>query len=104
MSSSQSSYVRSSDMSLSGFPALLSSVSDPTVGYQPTMNQGAVDLDTLVYIGLPTGDIPERLKSRIKQLENMVMLTHSWLKMHTAAQVNKSMAEGALPYSNVPGA
>ena len=112
MSSSSNSHGPGFDITVSGLrahrlPPLLpqpSSASHSSIHHQLIPNQAVADPETIICIGLPTGSVSNRLKSRVEALEKMVMLTHSWLRLHIRAQVNKRVAEGSLALNNASGA
>lgn len=47
----------------------------------PTTAMVPDEPETIIFIGLPTPDVPEKLKSRVRELDRMAMLTQTWLNI-----------------------
>ncbi|KAL7912273.1 hypothetical protein GGI35DRAFT_444857 [Trichoderma velutinum] len=60
-------------------------------------DMGKGDPDTISYINLKTNQIPPGHEDRIKEVEDMIDLTHKWLDTHAGIQTKIQKDKGTLP-------
>ncbi|KAI1313645.1 hypothetical protein F5Y03DRAFT_389944 [Xylaria venustula] len=61
---------------------------------------GEGDLDTIIYANVRANNIPSGHEQEIKELEEMLDLTHRWLDIHAGIQTKIQKDKGALPSDN----
>ncbi|KAI1377827.1 hypothetical protein F4677DRAFT_413664 [Hypoxylon crocopeplum] len=86
------------DVSISSVPVKLSPQASVCDADKPTAkDMGEGDPDSIIYVNLKAKNIPDKFKSRIKQLENMLDLTHQWLDTNAGIQAKNMLKKGKLP-------
>ncbi|OAA33981.1 hypothetical protein BBO_09372 [Beauveria brongniartii RCEF 3172] len=60
-------------------------------------DMGLNDPQNIAYVTLHAEDLPERFRERVAELEQMLLLTHQLVTIHTGTQVKRRMEEGVLP-------
>lgn len=60
-------------------------------------DMGFFDPDNILYINMEAPGVAERFKERIKELEQMLLLTQQLATIHAGIQVRDRKAEGSLP-------
>ncbi|KAI1451532.1 hypothetical protein F4805DRAFT_473572 [Annulohypoxylon moriforme] len=84
--------------SLKDIPVLLPPPGVPYDGNRVTPeDMGKDDANTIHYINVKTNQIPPGHEKRIKELENMMDLTHRWLDIQSGIHTKKQKEAGRLP-------
>lgn len=84
--------------SVEDIPVLLPPPGSPYEGDPPTdADMGKYDPNTVNYINIKTNNIPPGHEKRIKEVEDMIDLTHQWLDIHAGKQTKIQKDKGTLP-------